>query len=687
MKTIKQFLIIVSTCFFQILQSQETYDTLQTNILDEVIISATKTLRQLSTLPLPAKLVSKEEIIKSNSSSLSEILDDQIGIFIVPDFGGSNGVQMQGLDSEYTLLLIDGYPLIGRQSGTLDLDRIAVGNIEKIEIIKGSSSSLYGTDAIGGVINLITSKAQKDLSFDSSYKFSSFNTNDLSLNLGTIFNYKHQFNIYLNSLTSEGYDLIENDFMNTVEPYDRFTGFIRYNYTNEKWTVFSSFRGYIENQDFRLNENTYGDNTINEFSINTSVKYVNNDQLKIIMDNYYTSYNNDEKLKSNNFDYEESFFDQSLYKTELRSIFDINKKNKLIFGIGFSNELLSRNNFFENQVSQNSSNYFIQYEGFVFENTNYIFGARYDKYNNYKSVFSPRIALRTKLKDNVSLKLSFGKGFKTPDFRQLYFNFANSSSGYSVIGFNAVKEIITNLQDLNQIANLIISEEEFNGSLKPETSISFNLGINYKPNNKINVDFNLFRNQIENLIDYKIIATKINGQNIFSYYNLNKVYTQGLEVNSLFKLKDNIDLAIGYQFLEAKDNEVKKRINNGEIYARVNQRFSSFIIDQNDYFGLYNRSKHNINTKITISTKNNFQIYFKSNYRSRYGLMDNNGNDILDNYDEFVSSNIISDISVSKKIKNYTFTLGSDNLFNYSDPINIPNNPGRIFYSKITLTL
>ena len=171
LRTLKLSLLVIYVCFFQILKAQQTYDTLNTNILDEVIISATKTLRQLSTLPLPAKLISKEEIIKSNSSSLTEILDDQIGIFIVPDFGGSNGVQMQGLDSEYTLLLIDGYPLIGRQSGTLDLDRISVGNIEKIEIIKGSSSSLYGTDAIGGVINLITSEAQKDLSFNSSYKY------------------------------------------------------------------------------------------------------------------------------------------------------------------------------------------------------------------------------------------------------------------------------------------------------------------------------------------------------------------------------------------------------------------------------------------------------------------------------------------------------------------------------------
>jgi outer membrane receptor protein involved in Fe transport len=67
--------------------------------------------------------------------------------------------------------------------------------------------------------------------------------------------------------------------------------------------------------------------------------------------------------------------------------------------------------------------------------------------------------------------------------------------------------------------------------------------------------------------------------------------------------------------------------------------------------------------------------------------MDNNGNDILDNYDQFVNPFIISDLSISKKIKNYTFTLGSDNLFDYSDPQNLPNNPGRIVYSKIIISI
>ena len=165
-------------------------------------------------MPLPAKLISGEEISLSNSSRLSDILDDQIGIFIVPDFGGGNGIQIQGLDSEYTLLLVDGYPIIGRQSGTLDLDRIAVGNIQKIEIIKGSSSSLYGTDAIGGVVNLITAKTDQPFSLNSNYKISSFNTNDFSVNIGNISEKGHNLNAFLNFFNSNGYDLDETDILN-----------------------------------------------------------------------------------------------------------------------------------------------------------------------------------------------------------------------------------------------------------------------------------------------------------------------------------------------------------------------------------------------------------------------------------------------------------------------------------------
>ena len=644
-------------------------------------------MRQLSNLPLPVKLISNQEITKSNSSRLSDILDDQSGIFIVSDFGGGNGIQVQGLDSQYTLLLIDGSPIIGRQSGTLDLDRISIGNIEQIEIIKGSSSSLYGTDAIGGVVNLITTMTNDSISADISYKFSSFNTNDISINIGKISNKGHNLNLYFNSFNSEGYDLNDNPVLNTVEPYKSYTGFLRHNFKKNKWSFFSSSRIYNENQDFTLDLNSYGRNIINESSVNTSINFQNNESHKFVFENYFTNYKNDEEFDLNQNSIDESFFDQSLFKSELRSVFKNDVKNTLTIGLGFYSESLKRNNFYKDKVSQNSFNYFVQYEGFIFKNTNYIFGARYDQYDEYESEFSPRFAIRTQINDNISSKISIGKGFKTPDFRQLYFNFSNSNSGYSVIGFNAAKEIIYNLQSLGQISNLIISEEEFSGNLKPESSISFNLGFNINTYKNIIFDLNFFRNQIQNLIDYKIIATKLNGQSIFSYYNLNKVYTQGIEFNTAFSLLNDFKINFGYQYLEAKDNEAKNQIKKGEVFARLTPNSPAFQIKPKDYYGLYNRSRHNLNLKISYVTKNNFEVYFKSKYRSKYGISDTNGNNLLDDFDEFVDSNLLSDMSISKKYKNYNLTFGVDNLFNYTDPVNIPNYPGRIIYSKLNIKL
>ena len=161
-------------------------------------------------------------------------------------------------------------------------------------------------------------------------KISSFNTNDWSINIGSSLKKGHSINAFFNTLNSDGYDLNDIEFLNTVEPYKNYTGFIRYNYENENLSVFSSYRIYHEDQEFKINKNIYGDNAINESSFITSINYKANDKLSLVIDNYHTKYKNEEALESYSLDYDESFFNQSLYKAELRSIYEINQKNKLI---------------------------------------------------------------------------------------------------------------------------------------------------------------------------------------------------------------------------------------------------------------------------------------------------------------------------------------------------------------------
>ena len=460
---LKEVLIFINLFFLNTLVLAQNYnDSIPNNELNEVIITGTKTKRQLSLIPLPAKIISEDQIKKTNSSRLKDILDEQVGIIIVSDFGGGEGIQIQGLDSEYILILMDGLPIIGRQSGTLDLNRIAIGNIKQIELIKGSSSSLYGSEALGGVVNLISSDNKDSLSLNFDYKFASYNTNDINLSTGIISKDGKKFNLFINSYSSDGYDLDNTDNLNTIDPFKNYTVHLKYSFKKENLFFSSSARGFDEKQNFKIDENYFGNNNILEWNSNSRINYKISDSFNIESDIYLTSYNSQEKISSNSMDQEEGFFDQFLLKTEVRTIIDLWNRDKLTLGLGFYDESLSRNNFYKNKVSQYSINLFSQLEGFISNNTNYIIGARYDDYNNYKSQISPRIAIRTKLFEDVFFKSSIGRGFKAPDFRQLYFNFSNSTVGYSVIGFNVVNEVIYELTKNNQIVNLVVPIEEFN---------------------------------------------------------------------------------------------------------------------------------------------------------------------------------------------------------------------------------
>jgi outer membrane receptor for ferrienterochelin and colicins len=137
---------------------------------------------------------------------LDEILSEQTGIVTVADESGFEGVQIQGTSSDYILILIDGLPLVGRSAGNFDLSRFTVGNIKQIELVKGPSSSLYGSEA-GGGINIITEKPKtKDLQGDISYRLGTFVQQDINLDIKQRFK-KLRYGFFANRFSSEGYDL------------------------------------------------------------------------------------------------------------------------------------------------------------------------------------------------------------------------------------------------------------------------------------------------------------------------------------------------------------------------------------------------------------------------------------------------------------------------------------------------
>ena len=688
------FFILTGASYSQ--KENETKDSISTKSLEEVLVTATRTQRQLSSIPLPAQIISKEQIKASNSQRLSDVINEQTGLITIPDIGTAVGLQVQGLDAAYTLVLIDGVPLVGRLGGTLDLRRITIANIKQIEIVKGASSSLYGSEAMGGVINIITDDPSKGLSADLNYRYGTFDTHDATLSIGYKEN-KLAINSSINRFSSCGFDLDNISSAKTLMPYENFTfqNKVKYDFT-EKTSLTLSSRLYNEYQKTNTDVNDQillGNGKINEWNSTVKLSHKISDKLDVYGEFYATEYQT--KSKTNNIDgslFSSDFFDQFLLRPEVRLQFEPNKIHSVIFGTGFTHETLNRT-YFSNKPEFNAPYVYGQYDLNLSNKLNVILGARYDAHNEYEAQFSPKIAARYEFTNKFSVKSSFGYGYKAPDFRQLFLNFTNPSRGYTVLGHNLVTSELALLDSRGEILSISVPLSDYEGDLKPESSKNFNIGFDYNPNNQLRFGVNLFINEIKNLIDTKVVASKTNGQNVFSYYNTDNVYTSGVEFDFLYKPTSQLQLSGGYQLLYAIDYETYKDYDDGNVYI---DQFPGRPLKSSQYFGLPNRSRHMANLKIYYKNKEyKFDTNLRATYRSKYGLADTNNNGSIDNFDEFVEGYSIWNLAFNKDIyENYQIGIGVENIFDFTDvrsseqdQIFINNIPGRILYAKLNINI
>lgn len=124
--------------------------------LDAVVVTASRRSQALKDVPVATELLTRAEVEQSGAADLSSVLVERTGIQLEGGHPNGAGVMLQGLGSERVLVLLDGQPFIGRLSGGIDLSRIPTSMIERVEVVKGPHSTLYGSEAMGGVVNVIT---------------------------------------------------------------------------------------------------------------------------------------------------------------------------------------------------------------------------------------------------------------------------------------------------------------------------------------------------------------------------------------------------------------------------------------------------------------------------------------------------------------------------------------------------
>lgn len=652
------------------------------------VFTATKTERVLSNIAVPVQIISQKTIQQAGSLRLSDILSEQTGLFMTNGFG--TGVSMQGLNPDYTLILIDGEPLIGRTSGVLDLKRITVGNIKQIEIVRGPSSSLYGSEAMAGVINIITDKSRKN-TLGISARYGTYNTADLSLK-GSIRTNKINYQGFGNFYRTDGFSIRPNSRERSVAPIERFTQQHNLGYRlSERTNLSLNFRHNSETIKNNITVINNG-NSINSIGVeknedlNATLQLAHklNEQVKNTTRLYGTQFHSSQELTSDNGVPYLDVFKQQFARIENQTDIHLNKQLEFNIGGGYIHETANSTRYDNStSIKTNRIGYvYLQSEWKALNKLTFVGGARYDHNELFAAAFSPKLAAQYKLNKNISLKASIGRGFKAPDFRQLYLNFTNTAAGsYSVFGSVEAQKIINELNRIGQISSLEPSFYQLS-NLQPEFSTGFNLGASYQ-NEQWLITANIFRNNIENLIDSRLVAYKTGGAQIFSYLNVKNAFTQGIETDIKYQYNQKWGLSAGYQFLLTGDQAEINAINEGKVFTRDQNGFSRKM-SQSEYVGLPNRSKHMANLKLQYDHQQ-FFANARALYRSRWATTDTDGNGIFNTNDAFAKGYIQLNMAAGKGFTNgVAVQAGIDNLLNYTDVLNLPNLPGRTFYISVS---
>jgi outer membrane receptor for ferrienterochelin and colicins len=707
------YLFVTTIPFFSSVFAQSHLSTDSTaHLLEEVVVTATRTENKVSNIPLPIQVISAKNIQLSGSQKLIDILQMQSGLVVANNPLGTSlqgypnpfgdGIQMQGLDPAYTLILVNGEPLVGRNAGIVNLGRIAIGNIKQIEIIRGPATCLYGSDALAGVINIITEISAKN-SFNFQTHYATNNTLGLTA-AASLKQKKTALELFANRYSSDGYDLDKNIYGKTIDPFADYSASAKFIYDisdKSKFTLsgrffsekqFNNYLIYTESQPQVVKGTTIeADKSLYarfDHKVNTGLNYTGS--------LYATSYNNNATVfvKKTDSLYEKIELDELMIRPEIQINIGKDPSSLFVSGAGYNFEAINSTRY-SSLKRMNAWYVFVQKQMQWREKTNIILGARFDKNSLYPAQLSPKLAIAYKLSPAFIIKGSIGTGFKAPDFRQQFLNFSNSLIGYTLLGAQELGHGLHSLQKAGQISpDIDIAPYLAGNELSPEKSIGINAGFDYTINERAVFKVNLFRNDISNLIEsYNLPFNKINNQAIYSYMNLNRVFTEGIEAGFSYIFNSNFSLHGGYQYLLAKDKKVLHQIKEKKLFKRDPVTYKTSLVTKEEYKGLYNRSRHTANLRFQYTNiLYKASAFVTAKYRGSYGFSGlngfQNGTGIYSDDRESVNGFVLLSTTLSKQIGNrWDVQAGIENLLNYTNKLLMPNIFGRSYFINVNFKL
>ncbi|MGQ0505085.1 MAG: TonB-dependent receptor plug domain-containing protein [Myxococcaceae bacterium] len=492
----------------------------------QTVVTGTRTEQRQADSTVATEIITRRQIQDSGARDLAELLETQAGVQIERTPRGA-AVRLQGLDAEYVLVLIDGERAAGRMGGQLDLSRFSLTEVERVEIVKGPASVLYGSDAMGGVINLITRTPGKPFELSGRGAYGTQHQVDARGIAGVV---KPGVRVQVQGgyRTLDAYDLNPADVATTgaalgqwdvgggltLEPTDDLKVTARTEYTRkEQQGIDALGTGAVIDRRGRSEA----------FDAAVTVSYAHTEQGRVLLRAHHAQFR--DQLQQD----QRAGRELDQYADSRERLYEVGLQVDQPFGTHLATAGVEA--LFENLLSPrlnlgSARRYRI---GALLQDDWKLLaepclsltgGVRVDVDSMFGASVSPRLAARWDPVPKVTLRGSYGWGFRAPSFTEQYLLFQNPSVGYIVQG---------------------------NPALRPERSQGVNLSVDTSPRDWLRLSASAFFTDVRDLIA-TVTTQEVTAESLtqFSYANIASARMLGGEVGVQTRIVTGLWLDLGY---------------------------------------------------------------------------------------------------------------------------------------------
>ena len=619
--------------------------------LDEVVVTGTRTPKFLKDTPIQTRVITSADIAKLDATNVQDLLQQELpGVEFSYSMNQRTHLNFSGFGGQSILFLVDGERLAGETMDDVDFTRLMMDNVERIEIVKGAASALYGSSASGGVINIITKKASKPWTLNLNGRLGKHGEQRYGATLGL--SGKHWSN-----LLSANYNAKDNySVESAANPVTRVISTIygdKTVNTREQltWTP-SSALSFTGRAGYFFRETTR--------TVNLPERYrdfsggLRLDWLITKDDDLQASYAFDQYDKS---DYQQlrhlDIRDYSNVQNTFRLLYNhsFGETAMLTVGADYMHDYLFNTYLAGAAREQDCYDVFAQYDWNITDKLEAVAAVRYDYFSDQSnSQFTPKLNLRYKPNHRLVLRAGYGMGFRAPSLKERYYNF--DMAGIWIV--------------------------EGNENLKAEKSHNFTLSAEYSRANcslAVSAYYNNVINKISTSAPYfKSIEDKLP---YLPYTNLANYRVFGADVSMQARWQNGISARLSYAHTKERLPKDKdgNTINNQYIPARAHALNANVDYDHQftKRYGIY----ASLNGRLLSGTEN---VEFKNYYDVTEGT-------VKVKYPAYT----LWKLSLTQRVgKAVSITTALDNLFNYRPKhyyLNAPLTDGITFQVGVSVDI